>query len=289
MKQTLKEYEVFVVDNASKDESCTFIQNEYRNVNLIKLRKNLGFAGACNAGIRSSKGDIVVLLNNDTEVTPNWLEKILEAFENNPEVGIVASRMMLFDRRDIFHAAGDLFRSDGMAANRGVWEKDVGQYMEDYVFSACGGAAGYRRSMLDEVGLLDESFFFSLEDIDMAWRSQLKGWKTLYVPSAVVYHHLSATGGGSVASYFDGRNSIYVLVKDVPNVVWRIFWRSILWRQILLACQSLMSWKGNEARARLRGQIVGILTIPRVLLKRKYIQSNCKVSSDYIRSILTEI
>ena len=112
---------------------------------------------------------------------------------------------------------------------------------------------------------------------------------TLYVPSAVVYHHLSATGGGSVASYFDGRNSIYVLVKDVPNVVWRIFWRSILWRQILLACQSLMSWKGNEARARLRGQIVGILTIPRVLLKRKYIQSNCKVSSDYIRSILTEI
>ena len=287
--QTIRDFEVIVVDNASMDGSRELIESEYPMVRVLGLTSNTGFTGACNAGIRIALGNTIALLNNDTEAADNWLEEIVSAFERHQDAGIVASRLMLFDRRDLFHAAGDLFRSDGISANRGVWQKDVGQYSEGYVFSACGGAAGYRREMLNQVGLLDESFFFSLEDVDLAWRSQLQGWKTVYVPSAVVYHRLSATGSGTTASYHDGRNSIYVLIKDVPNSVWRVYWKSILLRQILLAWQALRSWRGEDARARLRGQLAGICAIPGLLSRRRMIQSTRKVSSEYIRSILTMV
>ena len=285
--QTIRDFEMIVVDNASMDGSCEVIKSQYPMVRVLELTRNAGFTGACNAGIRAAQGNIIVLLNNDTEAADNWLEELVSAFDRHQDAGIVASRLMLFDRRDVFHSAGDLFRSDGTSANRGVWQKDVGQYSEGYVFSACGGAAGYRREMLHQVGLLDESFFFSLEDVDLAWRSQLQGWKTVYVPSAVVYHRLSATGGGTTASYHDGRNNIYVLIKDVPNSVWRIYWKSILWRQVLLAWQALRSWRGKDARARLRGQLEGICAIPTLLSRRRMTQSTRKVSSEYIRSILT--
>ena len=287
--QTIRDFEVIVVDNASSDESCELIERKYATVRVIRLTSNAGFTGACNVGIRAAHGNIIALLNNDTEAADNWLQELASAFDRYQDAGILASRLMLFYKRDVFHAAGDLFRSDGTSANRGVWQKDVGQYREGYVFSACGGAAGYRREMLQQVGLLDESFFFSLEDVDLGWRSQLQGWKTVYVPSAVVYHQLSATGGGTTASYHDGRNSIYVLIKDVPNSVWRVYWRSILWRQIALAWQALCSWRGKDARARLRGQLAGICAIPALLSRRRKIQSTCKVSSEYIESILTMV
>ena len=126
--------------------------------------------------------------------------------------------MLLFDQRDHIHTAGDYFTRDGRAGNRGVWQTDDGQFdREEYVFSACGGSSVYRRALLDQVGLLDDDFFFSLEDVDLGWRAQLAGWRCLYTPAAIVYHHLSATGGGVTASYYDGRNLIFVLVKDLSR------------------------------------------------------------------------
>ncbi|MBI3361122.1 MAG: glycosyltransferase family 2 protein [Chloroflexi bacterium] len=223
--QTYSDFEIIVADNASTDGSRECLAREHPEARVIALDRNHGFTGACNAGLRAARGEIAVLLNNDTEADPRWLEAIAAAFQNYPEAGLVASKMLLFDQRDTLHAAGDFYRVDGTPGNRGVWQKDGSEYAEErYVFSACGGAAAYRRQMLDEVGLLDEDFFFSCEDLDLAWRAQLAGWRCLYVPRAVVYHKLSATGGGPTASFHDGRNFIYLLVKDVPAVVWRRHW-----------------------------------------------------------------
>lgn len=213
---------------------------------------------------------------------------IVDAFNRHPEVGIVASKMLLFDQRDTFHTAGDGFRTDGTAYNRGVWEKDVGQYDEEaFVFSACGGASAYRRAMLDQIGLLDDDFFFSLEDVDLAWRAQLTGWRTLYTPHAVVYHHLSATGGGVTASFYDGRNALYLLAKNLPNELWRKHRRCIVQRQVQLAWEALRAWRGAAARARLRGMLVGLLTLPRMFTKRRAVQAQRTVSIDYLESMLT--
>lgn len=282
-------FEVIVVDNASTDGSRELLVHDFPEVRLLALERNRGFTGACNTGIRAANGAIVVLLNNDTEVAPDWLAEIEFAFQRHPDAGIVASRILLFDRRDIFHTAGDLFYTDGVPGNRGIWQDDLGQYEEGYVFSACGGAAAYRRGMLQQVGLLDESFFFSCEDVDLAWRAQLQGWRAVYAPRAVVYHRLSATGGGETASFHDGRNAIFVLAKDVPSSMWKQHWCAIVLRQIRLALQALRSWRGRAARARLRGQLAGLWAIPGLLRVRRAVQATRSVSYEYLDSILTQI
>ena len=286
--QSFRDFEIIVVDNASSDESRELLARIYPEVHLIPLDRNHGFTGACNAGLRLARGEICVLLNNDTGADPRWLAEVLAAFERHPEAGLVASRMMLFDRRNTFHAAGDLFRTDGTPGNRGVWETDRGQYDEEApVFSASGGAAAYRRMTLDQIGLLDEDFFFSCEDVDLAWRAQLAGWKAVYAPKAVVYHKLAATGGGVTASFHDGRNFIYILAKDVPAEVWRKHWGKIIRAQVRITIEALRAWRGAEARARLRGQLAGLLGLPIMLKKRKAVQQTHSVADGYLESLLT--
>ena len=198
--------------------------------------------------------------------------------------------MLLFDQRDRFHTAGDYFTVDGRAGNRGAWDIDTGQYDRgEYLFSACGGAAAYRQSMLAEIGQLDDDFFFLLEDADLAWRAQLAGYKVWYAPSAVVYHHLSASGGGVTASYFDGRNGIWLLVKNMPASLLRKYARRILARQASLAWAALKAWRGREARARLRGMARGVLSLRGVMAKRKDVQGMKRVSDDYLDSMLTRV
>jgi len=185
--QSYSDIEVIIVDNASSDGSQAFIEENYPEITLIRLSENRGFAPACNIGMQAATGEFICLLNNDTEVMPTWVEEVIGAFGRHPQAGMVASRMMLFDKRDHFHTTGDFFRVDGQAGNRGVWQKDEGQFEEeDYIFSACGGSSAYRRAMLADIGLLDEDFFFSGEDVDLGWRAQLAGYRCVYAPRAVV-------------------------------------------------------------------------------------------------------
>ncbi len=290
-RQTVADVEVIVVDNGSTDGSLNLLERRYPQARLLPLGENRGFAGACNAGMRAARGAFLVLLNNDTEVDPRWLEEVLAAFRRHPEAGLVASKMLLFDRRDIFHTAGDFYRVDGVPGNRGVWQRDEGQYdREEYVFGACGGSAAYRRTMLEQVGLLDEAFFYSCEDVDLAWRAQLAGWRCVYAPRAVVYHKLSATGGGTTASFYDGRNTIYVLVKDYPSDLWRRYGGAVLRRQFLIALEALRAWRGAAARARLRGQLAGLTgSVPRMVPKRGPVQRSRTVDRTYLERLLTGI
>ena len=288
--QTVDDIEVILVDNASADGSQDFVRAEYPEVRLIELEENRGFTGACNIGMDAATGAYIALLNNDTEVKRDWADQVAKAFEAHPQAGIIASKMLLFDQRDRFHTAGDFFTTDGRAGNRGAWERDRGQYDKgEYVFSACGGSAVYLRSMLSDIGMLDDDFFFLLEDVDLAWRAQLAGYKVWYEPSAVVYHYLSATGGGVTASYHDGRNGIWLIVKNMPAGLARKYARKIIASQLVLVRDSLKSWRGQESRARLRGMAAGMLTIGGALAKRKRIQASKRVSDDYIDSMLTAI
>ncbi|MCY3833441.1 MAG: glycosyltransferase family 2 protein [Chloroflexi bacterium] len=288
--QTVDNIEVILVDNASSDGSRALVESKFPEVRLIELEENCGFTGACNIGLDAARGEVVALLNNDTEVDSAWVDWVLKAFDQHAEAGIVASKMLLFDRRDRFHTAGDYFTTEGRAGNRGAWELDRGQYdVGEYVFSACGGSAVYRRSMLDDIGALDNDFFFLLEDIDLAWRAQLAGYKVWYEPRAVVFHHLSATGGGVTASYHDGRNGVWLLAKNMPSTLFRKYGRRIFRRQFALLWESIKAWRGREARARMRGMVVGLLTLPRALAKRRRIQAGKRVSDEYIESLLTRV
>ncbi len=288
--QTYRNFEVLVVDNASTDGTPNVVQRDFPEAQIISLARNRGFTGATNAGIAQSRGAMVALMNQDVEADPHWLEEIALAAQAHPEAGAIACKIMLHAQRDHFHSAGDLYRLDGVPVNRGVWELDSGQYDEHgEVFAACGGAAAYRRRVLEQIGAFDESFFMYLEDVDLAWRQQLTGWPTIYAPCAVAFHHLSASGGGLTASYYTGRNTIYVIAKNMPGALLRKFGSAILAAQSRIARDALRAWRGAAARARLRGQIAGLLTWPRMLGKRRHVQRSRRVSIAHLESLLEPI
>lgn len=292
MQQTYPAIEVILADNASADGSIEFVRANYPHVQVLALPRNLGFTGACNAGLRAAQGRYLALLNNDTEVAPEWVSEVVAAFERHPEAGSVASRMMLFDKRDHFHTAGDLYRVDGIPVNRGVWQADTGQFdAEEQVFSACGGSSAYRREALEQVGLLDERYFFSCEDVDLGWRLQLADWRCIYAPRATVYHKLKASGGnsGATASFHDGRNFLYLIALNYPWPLLRRHFGAVIRAQARLAAEALRSWRGAAARARLRGMLAGILRIPLLIRPRRRIQASRRVSLDTLESVLTPV
>jgi GT2 family glycosyltransferase len=286
-RQTYPHLEVILVDNASRDESVALVRRDYPEVVLVQLDENLGLTGGINRGVQAARGEFIAPLNNDTEVAPGWAEALVTALLDHPEAGMSASKMLLFDRRDTLHSAGDAYGVDGIPVNRGVWQKDEGQFDDDeYIWGGCGGAVAYRRAMLDDIGLLDEDLFMYCEDVDINWRAQLAGYRCVFAPQAVVYHHLSATGAGEIASFYTGRNTLWVLVKNYPRELLRRHWRAIMRAQIRISHDALKAWRGEAARARLRGQLAGLLGLPRWLRKRHAIQARRKVSIEVIEELL---
>jgi GT2 family glycosyltransferase len=289
-RQTFTDFEVLLVDNGSTDGSQAYVRQQFPEVRLLELGRNLGFTGACNAGWRAAQGEFIILLNNDTEADPHWLAELVGGFGRFPRAGAVASKMLLFDRRDYFHTAGDYVRIDGIPGNRGVWQQDVGQYdREEVVFSACGGAAAYRRQLLDEIGFLDDDFFFSCEDVDMGWRANLAGWQTVYLPTAVIYHKLKATGGSVTGSYYDGRNFLYLIWKNYPTSLLRRYGWLVLKAQLRIMTDALRAWRGAAARARLRGQLAGLWGLFKMWPKRRRIQANRRIDDETLTALLTAV
>ena len=286
--QTYPRVEVILVDNGSIDGSQALVSEKYPEVRLLAQDHNLGLTGGNNAGFRVAQGEILISLNNDTEVAPRFVEALVDAMVEHPEAGMAAAKMLLFDRRDTIHSAGDGYGVDGIPYNRGVWQRDEGQYDEPgWIFGGCGGAVAYRRAMLDQVGLFDESFFMYCEDVDLNWRAQLAGWGCWYTPEAVVYHKLSATGGGAIASYYTGRNTLWVIAKNYPGALLRKHWLRVLRAQWGVARDALQAWRGQAARARLRGQMAGLLGWPRMLGRRRAIQAGRRVKEHHIEALLT--
>ncbi len=214
--QTYSDFEVIVVDNGSRDGSPEYIEENYPWVRLAKNDENLGFAGGTNVGIRAAKGEFVITLNNDSRADSRFIEELIKPMAD-PEVGVCAAKMLFPDGR--INSAGICISRSGAAWDRGMFEPDRGQYeFVEEVFGACAGAALYRREMLDEIGLFDEDFFLYLEDVDLAFRARLAGWKCLYVPGARVIHHHGGTAGvgSDLAVYYGNRNIVWYPIKDFP-------------------------------------------------------------------------
>lgn len=279
--------EVIVVDDGSSDGSAAYLEEYYPWVRLLPLERNSGLAAACNAGAQIAGGDLLVMLNNDTEAEPGWLAALVQAALDHPEAGAVAGKMLLFDRRDTLHNTGDLMGCDGIPRNRGVWQRDTGQYDDSpEVFGGCGGGVAYRRAAWEAASGFDERLFMYLEDVDLAWRLRLLGWQAVYTPDACLYHHLSATGGGALASYYTGRNTIWVIAKDMPGPLIRRHLGSIIGAQAHVAWNALRAWRGEAARARLRGQLAGLAGLPEVLRWREPIQASRVVPVEALDRLL---
>lgn len=219
LKQSLKEMEILVVDNASTDGSRQVVESiGDARVRLLPADRNLGFAGGCNLGISRARGRFVALLNNDARAEPGWLQALVQALQEHPKVGMCASKILLADSR-IIDKAGHLIFWDGQNRGRGTGEPDDGQYdLPEEVLCPDGCAALYRKEMLNEVGGFDEAFFAYADDADLGLRCRWRGWTCLYVPEAVVYHRHSATSGpySTQKIYWIERNRLWLAVKNFP-------------------------------------------------------------------------
>ena len=207
--QTEQDFELIVVDNGSTDESLAIARSYVGRANytLIENAENTGFSYAVNQGIRAAKGEFVALFNNDAFAEPDWLANLLAAAEQDERIFAVSSLMIRHFERELADDAGD-------------YVTILGYQKPGRVFSACGGAALYRKSILDKIGLFDEHFFAYFEDVDISWRANSLGYKNVYCPTARCYHICGATTGAVRYNPFksvqSGRNSILLPYKNMP-------------------------------------------------------------------------
>ena len=219
MVQTLKDWEILFIDNGSADGSRELVEKEYPLVKVIALPENLGFCGAVNIGIHAATAPYVVLLNNDTEAEPEFLQELYDGIRRKPRAFSGGAMMLQFHDREKIDDAGNFYNALGWAFALGKGKPAADYNKERKIFSACGGAAIYRKDLLEELGYFDEEHFAYLEDMDIGYRAQIAGYENWYFPKAKVYHVGSGTSGSRYNQFkirYSSRNNIYMIYKNMP-------------------------------------------------------------------------
>jgi GT2 family glycosyltransferase len=279
-QQTFPEFEVILVDNGSSDGGTNNLEQKYPQLvlHIERLPSNLGFALANNRGARLARGKWLVLLNADAFPEPNWLEQLLASSAVHPEFASFSSRQLQAGDPNILDGAGDAYHVSGLA-----WRIGLGYPSDRYglesaeIFSPCAAAAMYLRQAFLNVEGFDEDFFSYFEDVDLGFRLQLQGYRSLYVPEAVVHHIGSATFGerSDFAFYHSHRNLIWTYVKNMPiKMFWLHLPEHIVANVIYLLYYALRG-RGKVLLLAKRDAVLGLHV---AIKKRRSIQKSRKVS-----------
>ena len=293
LDQSYKEIEIIVVDNGSQDGSCEFIEKRYSDkVKLMKNKTNLGCTGGSNIGICASKGEFIVLVNNDTRSDKEMVGHLIEAGKADEKIGMCATKLLNYFEPNVIDAAGMVIYKDGLNQGRGRFEIDRGQYedIEEIIYASDGGAL-LKRAMLDDIGLFDEDFFLYGEEADMGLRARLLGWKAIYVPKAIIYHKISQTGGqySALKLFYAERNRLFVVIKCYPILfLFKSFYCTILryWFQFLSILQkrgaSIKFIKNTSILIVVKTLILAYFSVlvnfPKLLKKRTQIRKNKRIN-----------
>jgi len=303
--QSYKNFDVYFVDNGSIDGSPDYIKANFPETKIIQLDKNYGFAKGNNEGIKEAFKDkeveYIVCLNNDTTVEKNFLEKTILVAEKHNNVSSVAPKIKFLYEKNLIDSVGILIHRDGGGINRGVREFDRGQYnISEEIFGACGAAALYKKRALEDIKYkeeyFDNIFFAYYEDLDLAWRLRLAGWKSIYQPEAIIYHahSVTAVSYSPFKAFHINRNRFFMIIKDFP---FRHLIKALLLTPIryLLLLNSIRIKKGPSYKLKektdiftlfiivLRGWFDVLRYLPIMLQKRCFIQKNKKASNKEIK------
>ncbi|MCR4907668.1 MAG: glycosyltransferase family 2 protein [Lachnospiraceae bacterium] len=220
-KQDFRGFDIIVVDNCSADGSAETVERDYPEAQLVRLSENFGFSRAVNEGLKRSDSPYVLLLNNDTVADEAFVGNLYRAIQADESVFSVAAKMLMMKKPDRIDGAGDFYCALGWAYASGKGKKSGSRSRVRDVFAACGGAAIYRRKILDEIGWFDEFHFAYLEDVDIGYRARIMGYRNVYEPSAVVYHLGSGVTGSRYNSFkvrISARNNMYIIMKNMPTL-----------------------------------------------------------------------
>jgi GT2 family glycosyltransferase len=278
-EQTFKDFDVTVVDNGSTDGSAEYLAREWPEVRVIELGRNTGFPAAVNRGIEAGDGKYVALLNNDIALSADWMERLVEELDRDPELGFVTGKILRFAERDVIEQAGHDFYTCGLFAPRGLDQSDRGQYDDPAPTAIVSGAAAvYRRAAIDRAGGFDEDYFLYCEDADLCLRMLLAGYRGLYVPAPEAYHVRGGTAGrdSGQTRFYLARNTLTTQLKDLPLP---ILLKSIP-KILLYQYQQLAAARGaGLIRAVLRAYGSFLRAVPGTLRKRRRIHRGRPVTA----------
>ncbi len=298
-RQTGASFETIVVDNGSTDGSADVAETEF-GARVIRNAQNRGFCAANNQGIAVAQGEYIALLNNDAEAEPGWLAALQAACSRGPDVGMAASKVLVWEEPGRIDKVGHLIFPDGQNRGRGSGELDRGQFdREEEVLWPDGSAAMYRKTMLDQIGGFDEDFFAYGDDAELGLRARIAGWRCIYTPLAVVRHHRGSTLGKGSAQRLQliERNRVLLALKLFP---WSLLWLNPVYFLARLAAGVLLAgrgagdtahfagWSGKFAMAGalIRGDIAALRMAPRILRKRDAMRRMRKLPPADVRRLI---
>jgi len=277
--------ELIVVDNASADETVTFVRQSFPGVTVVALDKNLGYAGGNNAGAAVARGKYLAFLNDDTTVEKRWLSELVAVAEADASVGLVTSQIVYRDRPDVLDSAGDGYLRSG-----GAFKHHHGQSVDDApttreVFGACGAAFLIRRDLFESIGGFDEEFFMVYEDVDLSYRARLRGATCRYTASALVHHAGSASIGWASKRqvFFGQRNLEWTWIKNSP---WRLLWRSAPSHLVYGIASAIGYARQRRFATWCRAKIAAVIGLPRMLRKRRQIQRSRDVEPQQLWQLM---
>jgi GT2 family glycosyltransferase len=291
-----------VVDNGSSDGSVEMLEASFPAARLIRNQENRGFCAANNQGIEAARGALIALLNNDAEAAPGWLAALREAVRDAPDVGMAASKILVYEDPGTIDKVGHLIYPDGQNRGRGTGERDTGQYdAPGEALWPDGCACMYKRAMLEQIGGFDEDFFAYGDDAELGLRARIAGWRCRYAPGAVVRHHRGATLGLGSARRLEliERNRVLLAAKLFP---WSLLWLNGVYYAARLAAGASAAASGQgeishypgmrgkirAAAALLKGDLSALRMLPRILRKRRSIAAIRKMSPRQVRKLILE-
>ncbi|MCF6149643.1 MAG: glycosyltransferase family 2 protein [Candidatus Kuenenia sp.] len=223
-KNTKIPFDVYIIDNntGKKNTRLETVIRNYKNINIIKNGRNLGFAYAVNQGILSSQGDYVLTLNPDVTVTAGYVDSLFHTIRSDKKIGAVSGKLLSSGNKGILDSTGQIIYKNRFARDRGHREIDANQYQEGGVFGTCAAATLYRREMLEDIKInneyFDSDFFAYLEDVDLAWRAQMKGWKFYFIKDATAYHQRAVSTKTvfkkTKRKFWGWRNRFLMIIKN---------------------------------------------------------------------------
>lgn len=293
--------EIIVADNASTDDSISFLKSTYPKVRIIQNTGNGGFAKGYNDALKFVEAEYYVLLNSDVEVTPNWIDAVIKLMDSDRSIAACQPKIKAFDNKKRFEyagAAGGFIDKYGYPFCRGrildTLEEDTGQYNDEReIFWATGACLFVRSECYHKVNGFDEDFFAHMEEIDLCWRLKNLGYKIMYCPDSTVYH----VGGGTLnktspkKTYLNFRNNLILLCKNHPA---QYFFLKLKWRMVLdgvAGMKFLLSGQFSHFIAVLKAHFSFYGNIGVTLRKRKALKANVKTyttTAVYLHSIIAD-
>jgi len=278
-------YEIILVDNNSKDDSVEVIGKKYPNIKMVQSTENLGFAGGNNIGFKEASGDYILLLNNDTKVTPKFLEPLVEDFTKIKNLGIVQSKMFVMDKPTLLDSVASFQTTTGFLYHKGYLDTDKPEYQKFlYSFSAKGACMMIDRKVL-KLGLFDETYFAYFEETDLCWRAWLLGFKVGFEPRSVIFHKMGVTSSKmnkAFINYHSFKNRIRTILKNTSMAT--LCWMLPLHLSIcvVLALYFLINRDIAASKSIFRALWWNLTNIDEILRLRKKVQSLRKISDQDI-------